>query len=88
MAKKKSKKESKKRKVDITKHEYVPKHEVMSEEEIEELLDDLGVERLDLPKILKNDPALKPLDIEEKDVIKITRDSQVAGKTTYYRVVV
>jgi len=48
----------------------------------------LGATEKDLPKILLTDPALKNLDVKTGDVIKITRRSQTAGYTTYYRVVV
>lgn len=73
--------------IDVESHELVPEHEVMDEDAVETLLDEYDIERDQLPKIDRNDAAVKPLDAEVGDVIKITRDSPTAGTTTYYRLV-
>ena len=69
-------------------HIFVPKHEILSEGETEKLLETYGITKKQLPKILKKDPAIKHLGVEREDVIKITRISNIAGKTYYYRVVI
>ncbi|NOZ83167.1 MAG: DNA-directed RNA polymerase subunit H [Euryarchaeota archaeon] len=74
--------------VDISKHELVPKHEVMSEEEAKELLERLNITKGQLPKILKSDPMVQKIKAKPGDIIKITRKSPTAGTTIYYRVVV
>lgn len=74
--------------IDVTDHRAVPEHEKLDEDEIEDLLDRFEVEKDDLPKIERTDAALKQMDPEVGDVIKITRDSPTAGKTTYYREVI
>ncbi len=71
----------------VTKHELIPKHEILSKEEKEKLLKDLNISARQLPKIKKKDPVIKEIDAKVGDVIKITRESSVAGKTTYYRIV-
>lgn len=48
----------------------------------------MGVTEKELPKILLLDPALKNLEAKPRDVVRITRKSQTAGYSTYYRIVV
>lgn len=74
--------------IDVRDHESVPKHEKMSEDEVEDLLETYDTEKGKLPQIERTDAALKQMDVEEGDVIHIERDSPTAGKTDYYRVVV
>jgi len=74
--------------IDITDHRAVPDHRKLDEDEIEEVLEEYGVEKDDLPKIERTDAPLKQMDVEVGDVIEITRDSPTAGKTTYYRRVI
>lgn len=73
--------------IDISMHVLVPKHEVLSQKEAEELLAQLGVSRDKLPYILPSDPMVKKLKAKVGDIIKITRRSQTAGEAVYYRVV-
>jgi len=75
-------------KIDITKHELVPRHEILTEEEKNNLLERLGVQERDLPKIYETDPVIKRIGAKPGNVIKITRMSPTAGKAVYYRVVV
>jgi DNA-directed RNA polymerase subunit H len=72
---------------DIENHILVPKHELLSEEEAAELLKKLNANIDDLPKIKKNDAAIKKLKTKINDIIKITRSSPTAEETIYYRVV-
>lgn len=74
--------------IDVRNHESVPKHEKMSEDEVEDLLERYDTEKEKLPQIERTDAALKQMDVEEGDVIHIERDSPTAGKIDYYRVVV
>jgi len=69
-------------------HYLVPKHEVMSEEEVKDLLEKLNITKEQLPKILESDPMVKLIGAKVGDVIKITRKSHTAGETIYYRLVV
>ncbi len=83
-----AKKKKKSKKLDVSGHVYVPKHTLMSVEAAKELLENLGIEKFQLPKIKKRDPAIRGLKAKYGDVIKIERGSKTAGKTNYYRVVV
>lgn len=74
--------------VDITRHVLVPKHEILSSSEKEELLKKYGITLRQLPRIFLNDPAIRGLNPKVGDVVKITRKSPTAGESTYYRVVV
>jgi DNA-directed RNA polymerase subunit H len=74
--------------LDVTKHILVPKHEIISESEKEELLKKYGITLRQLPRILLNDPAIKHLNPKVGDVVRIIRKSPTAGEVEYYRVVV
>ncbi|RLG00447.1 MAG: DNA-directed RNA polymerase subunit H [Thaumarchaeota archaeon] len=72
----------------ILEHELVPKHRVLSPEEAEEVLRKYSVTPQQLPRILASDPVVKEIGAKPGDIIEIIRDSETAGKTVYYRVVV
>lgn len=74
--------------VEITKHELVPKHILLSEKEKEELLKKYGITLKQLPRILTSDPVIKLINGQPGDVVKIIRKSPTAGETIYYRVIV
>lgn len=74
--------------VDITKHELVPKHILLTERDREELLKKFGIGLRQLPRISILDPMIKLLNGKPGDVVKIIRKSSVAGESVYYRVVV
>lgn len=74
--------------INIEEHELVPEHDVLDEDEVDELLEQYDIDKDQLPKIERNDAALKPLDAEVGDVVKITRDSPTAGTAEYYRLVI
>jgi len=66
----------------------VPKHEVLSKEEAEELLRSLGVKKEQLPKMKATDPIAKEIGAKVGDIVKITRESLTAGKSVAYRLVI
>lgn len=76
------------KKFDIRKHVLVPKHQKLSDKEKEELLQKYGITSFELPKIVKHDPMSVSVGAKVGDVIRIVRDSQTAGKSVFYRVVV
>ena len=84
----KKKKQRSSEKLDIKNHIFVPKHEKCSEAEKKRILEKYNSEIKDFPKIFFNDPALYNLDVKPGDLIKITRKSQTAGETYFYRVVI
>ncbi|QLK24776.1 DNA-directed RNA polymerase subunit H [Natrinema zhouii] len=73
--------------VDVSQHELVPEHSVLEDDTLEEVLEEYNIDRTDLPKIKRNDPAL-PDEAEIGDVIKIVRDSRTTEQAIIYRLVV
>jgi DNA-directed RNA polymerase subunit H len=69
-------------------HVYVPKHEIMTKKEAEEILIKYNCKPTELPLIFVNDPAILGLGVKPGDMIKITRKSSTAGQSIYYRYVV
>ncbi len=76
------------RKFSLLDHNSVPKHEILQEDKIKSLLDKYQIEIGQLPKIKKSDPVIKELGASVGDVTKITRNSQTAGESLYYRLVI
>ena len=74
-------------KFDILQHSNVPKHEILSDSEIEEIFAEVEYEIKQLPKIKSDDPVVKAIDAKEGDILKITRESQTAGTFITYRLV-
>lgn len=68
-------------------HFLVPKHEIVPKEREAEILKMLHATKDELPVILSSDPAIKKLKAKPGDIIEIERDSPIAGKSKYYRVV-
>ena len=73
--------------IDIQDHMLVPKHEIMTEEEISEEFSDVDYDFKDLPKIKANDPVVEAIGAEPGNVLRITRESQTAGVFVTYRIV-
>ena len=74
--------------IDISKHELVPKHEILNDAHKAELLKNYGIVLRQLPRILETDPMVMHLNAKVGDVIKITRKSATAGEAEYYRIVI
>jgi DNA-directed RNA polymerase subunit H len=73
---------------DLFEHELVPPHIIASEEEIQLVLEHYGIERNQLPRIFRDDPAVKVLGARPGQIIRIERESHTAGSSYYYRLVV
>jgi DNA-directed RNA polymerase I, II, and III subunit RPABC1 len=70
----------------ITHHEIVPKHIILSQEEIELMLKRFKTTRAQLPKLLTTDPVAKYYGMKAGDVCKIIRQSPMTGESYYYRI--
>jgi DNA-directed RNA polymerase subunit H (RpoH/RPB5) len=84
----KKKKQRSTEKLDIKNHVLVPKHEKCSENEKKNILQKYHAAQNNLPKIFINDPALYEMDLKPGDMIRITRNSAVAGEIVFYRIVI
>ncbi len=79
---------TKKNQVLVPDHIYVPKHEIISKQEAEQVLEKYNCNPTELPLIFVTDPAILGLGVKPGDLIKITRKSPTAGTSLYYRYVV
>lgn len=73
---------------DITKHQLVPKHTILSEKEKKEVLEKYGVDETQLPKILNTDPVVVAIGAKPGQLLKIIRKSPTAKESIVYRIVV
>lgn len=79
---------TKRSKFSVLKHELVPKHEILSEEDVKTLLHTYNINKEQLPKIKSSDAVIKEVGAKVEDVVKITRRSGTAGISLFYRYVV
>lgn len=74
--------------VNITLHELVPKHVLLSPQEKAQLLLRYRLKESQLPRIQSGDPVSKYLGLRRGQVVKIIRKSETAGRYASYRWVI
>lgn len=72
----------------VSEHIHVPKHEIVTERQIPEILKKYNAKLEQFPYILISDPVVKEIGGRLGDLVKITRKSPTAGEIIYYRFVV
>jgi DNA-directed RNA polymerase subunit H len=82
------KEKEKERSYNIFAHQFVPKHELLSKKDAEELMHEFHIRPYQLPYIKSNDPAAETLGAKMGDILRITRKSATAGEVIVYRYVV
>lgn len=75
-------------KLNVLEHAMVPDHQIMSEEEVQQLYSHYSISSDQLPKIYHDDPAVKVIGAKVGDVIRIVRISHTAGRAESYRLVI
>lgn len=78
----------KERSYNIFGHQLVPKHELLTKKEAEELMKEFHIRPYQLPYIRTTDPAAEALGAKMGDILRITRKSATAGEVIVYRYVV
>ncbi|HIH09931.1 MAG TPA: DNA-directed RNA polymerase subunit H [Candidatus Diapherotrites archaeon] len=71
----------------VGEHFLVPKHEIVPDEKVKEVVAKFGSTLDSFPKIVADDPAIVEIGAKRGDLIKITRKSPTAGTSIYFRVV-
>jgi DNA-directed RNA polymerase subunit H len=88
VAKKNKKDEVFEGEVKVTDHVLVPKHEILSEEEKKDTLAKFNATEEQFPFLFSSDPVVREIGAKPGDMVRISRVSDTAGETTYYRFVV
>lgn len=71
----------------VTKHELVPKHRLMSTAEKILFLDRMKLSEINIPQIDISDPVSKYYGAKKGDLFCIERKSEITGTSLYYRIV-
>lgn len=69
-------------------HELVPRHILLTDDEMKDVLKKYGITREQFPKIKVSDPAAMEIRAKVGDLIKIIRKSLTAGEAVAYRLVI
>ena len=73
---------------DITEHDLVPQHIVLTKEEREKVLESYRARKRDMPLIRSTDTVAKYYNMKPDEIVKIIRPSPVTGEAVAYRYVI
>ena len=69
-------------------HILVPKHVLLTKEEVTQLFVKYNISAKQMPQISVKDPAIQDLNAEPGDVIKITRESETESQAIFFRIII
>ena len=73
---------------DITEHDLVPQHIVLTKEEGDKVLESYRARKRDMPLIRSTDAVAKYYNMKPDEIVKIIRPSPVTGEAVAYRYVI
>ena len=73
---------------DLFEHKLVPRHQIISDEEKKQLLEQYRVAPYQLHQIKSTDPAVKAIGAKPGDILRVIRKSSTAGEHIAFRYVV
>lgn len=73
--------------INITRHSFVPRHVLLNEDEVKELLKTYQCTKSQLPRLDKKDPVACYYGMKSGDICRIERPSETTGTYFYYRIV-
>jgi len=74
--------------INIVEHISIPKHILLSEEELKAVIDSYYAKRREIPEIYVTDPVSRYYNAKTGQMFRIIRASETAGFSPYYRLVV
>ncbi len=72
----------------VSTHLLIPRHELLTRDEAEQITNQSNASPSQFPYLLATDPVAKEIGAKPGDFVKITRKSESAGTSIYYRFVV
>ncbi len=72
----------------VSTHFLIPKHELLTKEEASQVLARFNSSPSQFPYIQATDAIVKEIGARPGDLVRVTRSSETAGSSTYYRYVV
>lgn len=72
----------------ISTHFLIPKHELLTVDEAKKAMSEYHASPGQFPYMLATDPIAKEIGAKPGDFVRITRKSETAGSSQYYRYVV
>ena len=74
--------------INVNKHHFIPKHRILSSQEVTDLLNKYNCTVKNLPTIKRDDPQSKYIGLRLKKICEIIRENITSGITVHYRVCV
>lgn len=73
--------------INMIEHIAVPKHEILTDDEANYIIESYNTRKRDMPKILNTDAAARYYNMQPGQICRILRPSETSGLVPYYRLV-